>query len=98
MPGVRDGASGSCFCGYDAGMKMMVEHPVIRPRSVEELAASVGQVAAGGGGGRVRVAGSGSLPMTGFSEDGGAIQTVSMMKMGKILEHAVGDMTVTVQA
>ena len=66
-----------------------------RPTTTAELAEKIR--AAGAGGMQVRVAGSNSLPVAGF-EAGRQVQEISTLRMNKVIEHAVEDMTVIVQA
>jgi glycolate oxidase FAD binding subunit len=66
-----------------------------RPTTTAELAEKIR--AAGTARMQVRITGSNSLPIAGF-ETGRDIQEISTLRMNKVLEHAVGDMTVIVQA
>jgi glycolate oxidase FAD binding subunit len=66
-----------------------------RPTTGAELARVVGEAA--GAGVQVRVAGSDSLPLIRM-EESRPVQTVSTLRMNKVIEHAVSDMTVIVQA
>jgi FAD/FMN-containing dehydrogenase len=69
----------------------------VRPKSVEELAGAIANAAQAGT--QVRVTGSGSMPLSRFEEGGGRlVQDISMLRLNKIVEHAVADMTVTVGA
>jgi glycolate oxidase FAD binding subunit len=70
--------------------------PAQRPSTLEELAEAVR--GAGRAQARVRVSGSGSSPLTVFPHDARPVQDISTLRIGKLLEHAVGDMTVIVQA
>jgi glycolate oxidase FAD binding subunit len=68
-----------------------------RATGTEELAEMVRAASAGGM--QVRVTGSNSLPLVGFEAGhGGGVQEISTLRMNKVIEHAVGDMTVIVQA
>jgi FAD/FMN-containing dehydrogenase len=67
----------------------------MRPRSVEELEGMVREAVRAGE--QVRVTGSGSLPLSRF-EEGRPVREVSTLRLNKIVEHAVADMTVTVGA
>ncbi len=46
----------------------------------------------------MRIAGSGSLPLTRFGVDSRPVRTVSTLRLNRVIEHAAGDMTVIVQA
>ncbi|HVT80749.1 MAG TPA: FAD-dependent oxidoreductase, partial [Phycisphaerae bacterium] len=66
---------------------------VQRPASVEAAAQAVRDAKTQGLG--VRVVGSGSMPLTVFSR---AAQSITTTRLNKMVEHAVADMTVIVQA
>jgi glycolate oxidase FAD binding subunit len=66
-----------------------------RPTTALELARLVREAAAAGT--QVRVAGSDSQPLVRFDESR-PVQVVSTLRMNKVVEHAVADMTVVVQA
>jgi glycolate oxidase FAD binding subunit len=70
--------------------------PAKRPPSAAEFAGVVAQAAAAGN--RVQVSGSSSMPMLSFTGDERSIMPVSTLRMNKLLEHAVGDMMVVVEA
>lgn len=67
--------------------------PPVRPTSADQLAQTVASAAAAGR--RLRIAGAGS--MGGTTAPAGA-QVVSTLRMNKVIEHAVADMTVIVDA
>lgn len=67
----------------------------VRPKSVAELAGAIGEAAQAGL--QVRMGGSGSMPLSRF-EEGRGIQEISTLRLNRIVEHAVADMTVTVGA
>jgi glycolate oxidase FAD binding subunit len=66
-----------------------------RPTTPKELAQVVRAASAAGT--QVRVVGSDSLPLLRFDVSR-AVQVVSTLRMNKVVEHAVADMTVVVQA
>lgn len=63
--------------------------------SPEGLAAAVRDAA--GSGAQVRISGSASMPLTAFDERR-PVQAISTLRMNKLIEHAVPDMTVIVHA
>ena len=67
-----------------------------RPASVEALSEAVQNAAKSGY--CVQVAGSNSLPLTAFADAARPVQVLSTTRLNKIVEHAVADMTVIVQA
>ncbi len=66
-----------------------------RPRSTAELAALIADAAVARE--QVRITGSGSLPLARF-DPARPIRDISTLRLNKILDHAVADMTVTLQA
>ncbi len=66
-----------------------------RPTTVEGLVEMVGNSYSNGS--QVRVAGTNSFPATIF-DAGRGVEDVSTLRMNRVIEHAVGDMTVIVQA
>jgi glycolate oxidase FAD binding subunit len=66
-----------------------------RPATVDELSTHI--QAAHGARARVRVEGSASMPVVQF-DDGRPVHSLSTLRLNKIIDHAVADMTVTVQA
>ena len=71
-----------------------IELPARRPTSIAALADDVAQAAHQGH--RIRIEGSGSSASG--AGDARSVQVIATPRMNKLLEHAVGDMTVTVQA
>ena len=69
--------------------------PAQRPSSIEQLAAAVREAQHNGR--YARVAGTDSLPLREFPGDR-QVQLISTARLNKLVEHAVGDMTVIVQA
>ncbi len=66
-----------------------------RPTTPDELSAAI--AAAAQTGTQIHLTGSNSLPLTRFDAVR-PVQTISTLRMNKLLEHAIADMTVTVQA
>jgi glycolate oxidase FAD binding subunit len=69
-----------------------------RPTSSEELAQQIRTARETGT--RVRISGSAGMPITRFDAEspGRAVQTISTLRLNKVIEHAISDMTVIVQA
>src|SRR4051812_27769531 len=66
-----------------------------RPTSAQEMGAVIRAAREAGMG--VKLTGAGSLPLTRFAA-GKTVQEISTLRMNKVIEHAITDMTVIVQA